>query len=73
MEEKLTVEEAATYLKTTRQRIGRLIRRGVLIPEASHIDSRKKLIPIEQLNKIMSYSQKEESKPIKAGIMKADS
>jgi len=61
MLDKLTVKEAATYLNTTRQKISRLIARGVLVTEENPLDTREKLISKAQLDKLKEFLPKETS------------
>lgn len=55
MKDKLTVQEAAKYLGTTRQKVSRLIARGVLTTEENPLDTRQKLISREQLERLKTY------------------
>jgi excisionase family DNA binding protein len=49
----VTVTEAAQMLGTTKERIARLIRRGVLTSRASDLDRRRRLIPREEIERIL--------------------
>ena len=61
MKDKLSVNEAAAYLEVTRLRINNLLHRGVLTAEPDLLDSRKKMIPLEQLNKVKQAMDREEN------------
>lgn len=56
MRDKLTVKEAAEYLNTTRQKISRLLKRGVLQAEVNPMDTRYKLIKRADLDKLKEYA-----------------
>lgn len=56
----VTVTEAARLLGTTNERIARLIKRGVLTSRVSNLDRRRRLIPREQVERIL---QEEGRKP----------
>lgn len=51
--ETVTVSEAARLLGTTNERIARLIKRGVLTSRVSNLDRRRRLIPREEVERIL--------------------
>ena len=51
----MTVKQAADYLGTNRQKISTLIKRGVLTPLGNPMDTRQKLIPVEQIEKMKQF------------------
>lgn len=51
--ETVTVTEAARLLGTTNERIARLIKRGVLTSRVSNLDRRRRLIPREEVERIL--------------------
>lgn len=57
MKEKMTVKEAAAYMGMTRQKISRLIERGVIKTEDNPLDTRQKLISRSQLDQLKEYQQ----------------
>ncbi len=49
----VTVTEAARLLGTTNERIARLVKRGVLTSRVSNLDRRRRLIPREEVERIL--------------------
>jgi excisionase family DNA binding protein len=56
----VTVTEAAQMLGTTKEKIARLVKQGVLTVRPSIVDGRRRLIPRAQIERIL----REEGRPI---------
>lgn len=55
MKDRLTVNEAASYLGVNRVKINTLLRRGVLKAETNPLDARQKLVSRQQLDALKEY------------------
>jgi len=52
-EDQVTVKEAAQLLGTTKEKVARLVRQGVLTSRPSVLDARRRLIPLAELERIL--------------------
>lgn len=59
MKEFMTVQEAAKYLGTTRQKMSRLIARGFIATSTNPLDTRQRLISMEQLESLKVFQTPE--------------
>jgi excisionase family DNA binding protein len=50
----VTVKEAAEILGTTKEKVARLVKQGILSSEVGVIDARRHLIPRAQLERLLS-------------------
>jgi excisionase family DNA binding protein len=63
----LTVNEAAQLLGTTKEKIARLVRQGVLTSRVSVVDARRRLIPRAEVERILRDEARVGSSGVSAG------
>jgi len=57
----ISVKDAAEFLGVSRMKISKMLKSGALVAEVNPLDTREKLIPIEQLELLKGYPTAKEA------------